>query len=278
MITFSIVGVDQLSQSLIRTTEKNSALGYVTVMSEVFSLIFCFGMIKLYLLVKREIQEKYFDELRDLEITMRSHYARNKKIDRIIEDLRKSTLRQEIFVSVYYLSMQFSYSYMAVTDNILLHIFVGSLYDIFNCFFIQILIFLKMNMNFVKRLQSHLNQVLLNLQKSGMHYNVDDFIKIHNKIKQCLEALNEAFGFIFLMTFVAVYGSMIPEIYKSILTLAHSKISMNLLTYINLNFIWALHSYYHLGKFALECDLMKEEVLVLYYIAFYILIKFAHRC
>ncbi len=269
---FVIVGVSQLSMSLISTTENKSVLGYLTALIEVLSLIIFFAIIKIYLVVKSEAQQKYFEKLRDLEVTVRSHYARNKKIDKINKDLQKSILRQEILLFVFYILIELSYDYVSVAKDVLMHTIRGILYDLFNCFFVQILIFLKMNMNFVRRLQNHLNQVLANLEKSGRHFHVDDFIKIHNKIKQCLEALNEAFGFIFLLTFVAIYGSMIPEIYKSILTLAqsNSKISMNLLTYIILNFTWASFSYYHLGKFALECDLMKEEVLDLYYTAVFL--------
>jgi hypothetical protein len=47
-------------------------------------------------------KKNYFDALRDLEIMMRSHHVRNKKVEKIIEDLRKSTLRQENFLFVFY--------------------------------------------------------------------------------------------------------------------------------------------------------------------------------
>jgi hypothetical protein len=40
--------------------------------------------------VKSEVQEKYFAKLRDLEATVKSYHARNTKIYKIIEDLRKS--------------------------------------------------------------------------------------------------------------------------------------------------------------------------------------------
>jgi hypothetical protein len=132
LITFTIVGIDQMSQALIRTTENNSALGYLTVMIEISSTIVGFATIKLYLLVQSEEQEKYFDKLRGLKITVRTHRLKNTKINIIIQELRMSTLRQEIFVSIYYLLMQFSYSYIAVTDNILLYTFVGLLFDIHN--------------------------------------------------------------------------------------------------------------------------------------------------
>jgi hypothetical protein len=263
LITFTIVGLNQMSQSLVNTTEKDSALGYFTVLMEVFSTIICFVVIKLYLLIKSGVVEKYFAELGDLEYTVRSHHVRIKKIDRIVRDLKKSTLRQEIFLIVFYFLVEFGYDCIAVTDNILLYSFLGSIYVTFNCFFIQILIFLKMNMDFARKLQNHLNQVLLNLQKHRKPVNVEDFIKIHLKIKQFLATLNKAFGFIFLVTFLEISGSMIPEIYKSILTLSQSdlEISIKPLGYIMLNFIWVSFSYYHLGRFAFECSRMEEEVI-----------------
>jgi hypothetical protein len=64
----------------------------------------------------------------------------------------------------------------------------GILYDLFNCFFIQILIFLKMNMEIVRRLQNHLNQVLANLQQNHKSFHVEDFIEIHRKVNKYLEA------------------------------------------------------------------------------------------
>jgi hypothetical protein len=122
-------------------------------------------------------------------------------------------------------------------------------------------------MEFARRLQSHLNQVLLNRQKFNLLLNPEDFLEIHLKIKQFLVTLNEAFGFIFLMTFLEIFGSMIPEIYKSILTIALSEteISLNLLIYTILNFIWASFSYYHLGQFAFECGKVKYNVSFLGY-------------
>jgi hypothetical protein len=260
---FTIVGYGQLNQGVIGTVEKESVLLSLAGMSAVFLPILCFVIIKLHLLVKSDVQENYFDALGDLEIMMRSHHVRNKKVEKIIEDLRKSTLQQEIFLFVFYLLIEFGYGYVAVTDNLFLNAVNGLLYDIFNCFFVQILIFLKMNMNFAKCLQSHLNQVLLNRQMFQRNFNVLDFIKIHRKIKQCLEALNEAFGFVFLITFVAIYGSMISQIYNSVLTLVKfsSGIPMNLLFYTTLNFIWGAFSYYYLGQFAFECDKMQDEVI-----------------
>jgi hypothetical protein len=262
ILTFSTVRISQLNLALVNTTEKDSVLGFLTVIMEDLSTIVCFAIIKLYLLVKSDVQEKYFEALRDLEATVRSHHIRNTKIDQIIEELRKSTLRQEIFFITFVVFMEFSYDYFSANGNILMYIFWGTLSEIVNCFFLQILIFLKINMNIVRRLQNHINKVLLNLQKLDRHFDVEDFIKIHRKVKQCLEALNEAFGLIFLLTLVEIYGSMIPQIYKSVLTLglSNSKISLNLLVYIILNFIWVLFNYFYLGQFALECDKMDEEV------------------
>jgi hypothetical protein len=263
IVGFTIIGYDQLIQGVIKTVEKNSLLLYLAALTEVFSLIICFAIIKLHLLVKSEVQSKYFDMVRDLEIMMRRHHVRNTKMNKIIRELRESTLRQEIFISIFYLLIEFGYGYVAVNNNMFLNTIDGLLYDTFNCFFVQILIFLKMNMEFARRLQSHLNQVLLNLQKNHHQYNIDDFIKIHRKIKHYLEAFNEAFGFIFLMTFVAIFGSMIPQIYKSILTVVKFslEIPINLLFYTTLNIIWATFSYYHLGQFAFECDKMQDEVI-----------------
>jgi hypothetical protein len=117
-------------------------------------------------------------------------------------------------------------------------------------------------MNFARRLQSHLNQVLLNQQKFLLRFDIEDFINIHRKIKRYLAALNEAFGFIFLMTFVAVYGSMVPQLYMNIVTVLQSSsgVSTILAIHILISIIWALHSYYHLGRFAFECDKMENEV------------------
>jgi hypothetical protein len=248
---------------LIRTNGKYSALGYLSAIIGIFSTISFFAIIKLYLLVKSDVQEKYFDELRDLEITVKCYFIKHSKTDKIIKGLRQSTLRQEIFLIIFYLFIQLGYSYVAITDNMIRHTFVGLLYDTYNCFFVQILIFLKMNMEFARRLQNHINQVLLNLQKFDRQFDVEDFIKIHRKIKHYLATLNKAFGFIFLMTFLEIYGSMVPQIYKSILTLTNPnfKISLNLIILINLNFIWAMFSYYHLGRFTFECDKMEEEVI-----------------
>jgi hypothetical protein len=262
VFSFSIVGVSQLNLTLVNTTEKDSALGYLAVLMIIIVSISCFVMIKIFLLINGGNQVKYFDALKDLETTVRSYHVKNTKINWMIEDLRKSTLRQEIILFSIYIFLEFGFNFFAASGNILIYILQGILYDIFYCFFIQILIFLKMNMNIAKRLQNHLNQVLVNLQKFDKHYNVEDFIKIHTKIKNCLKALNEIFGFIFLMTFVAVYGSMVPEIYKSFLTLAQSNIniSKNVLIYIILDLMWAFLGYYHLGKFAFECDEMDKEV------------------
>jgi hypothetical protein len=262
IVTFTVVSVSQVESILIHTTEKESALGHLAALVEVFSPILCFAIIKLHLLVNSEAKEMYFAKLEDLEITVRSHHVKNTQMDKIIEDMRKSTFRQEILVLAFYILIHIGFGYVAITDNILLYHFNGCLFDTLNDFYIQILIFLKMNMDFARRLQAHLNQVLLNLQKSDRHFNVEDFIRINRKTKQFLSAFNEAFGFVFLMTFVNFYGSMIPEIYKNILTLAQSdsNISINSLVYSIFGFIWVSFSYYHLGRFAFECDKFKDEV------------------
>jgi hypothetical protein len=62
-------------------------------------------------------------------------------------------------------------------------------------------------MEFARKLQNHLNQVLLNLRKIHKNLDVEDFIRIHLKVKKYLETLSEAFGLIFLMIFVEIYGS-----------------------------------------------------------------------
>jgi hypothetical protein len=256
IVSFSMVGVTQVNQVLVNTTEKDSALGHLMALIGVVSAILCFAIIKLYLLVKSDVQEKYFDMVRDLEIIVRSYHVKNTKVNKIIEDLRKSTLRQEIILFAFYIFLNIFLALVATTNNVLMYVINGIFYDIFNCFFIQILIFLKMNMNLARKIQNHINQVLLSLQKFDKHFDVEDFIEIHRKIKQYLAALNAAFGFIFFMTFLEISGSMIPYLYKCILTLTNPnyKISINGVIYINLCFIWALHSYYHLRRLAFECD------------------------
>jgi hypothetical protein len=263
VVAFTMVGTHELDLILQNTTEKNSDLGYLAATVEIFSMIISFAIIKLYLLVKSDVQEKYVEKLRDLEVTVSSYHVKNTKVNWIITDLRKSTLRQEIFLLVFYISMQFGFGYVAATDNIMLYAFDNLLYAVFNCFFIQILIFLKVNMNFARRLQNHINQVLMDLQKLQKALDVDDFIEVHNKIKLFLEALSVAFGFIFLMTLVAVFGSMIPEFYRSILTIAQSNLDIpkNTLIYIVLCFTWAMLGYYQLGVFLFECDKMEGEVI-----------------
>jgi hypothetical protein len=260
IVGFSIVVVSDWNLAVIDTVEKDSYLLSLTEMTAVFSPIFCFAIIKFYLLVKSDVQENYFDMVRDLEATVRSYYVKNTKTDKIIKDLKKSILRQEIFLIIYYLLIEFFYASISVTDNIFQYMFANSFYEIFNCFFVQILIFLKMNINFLRQIQNHLNQVLLNLQKQHRHFNVEDFLKIHRKIMDYLEVFNKTFGFIFLMTFAAVFGSMIPEIHKSVLILMQLNSEVNLIFYIILNFIWAMFSYYHLGQFAFACDGLKDEV------------------
>jgi hypothetical protein len=261
--TFAMYGAFQVDLILQNTTEKNSALGHVTALIEIFSSIFCFAIIKVYLLIYGGVLEKYFDSVRDLEISMRNfHSGKSGKVDRIIKDLGKSTLMEQILVFAYYISIQIGFCLITISDNLLVYLFDDFLYSSFNFFFVEILIFLKMNMNFARRLQNHINQVLMDLQKSQKALDVDDFIKIHNKIKHYLVVLNEVFGFIFLMTLVAIFGSVIPETYKSIETLAQSNFEFprNRLSYIVLCMIWAMFSYYYFGRFALECDKSEAEV------------------
>jgi hypothetical protein len=259
---FAIICYDQLDDGVEFSTEKDSFFAYLIGVFEVFSTTMCFVIIKFYLLVKSYTMENYFDELRDFEFIVRSHHARNTKVDKIIQNLRKSTLRQEIFLFAFYVVTQLGFGFAGTTDNRLLWVVAGTLYSIINCFFVQILIFLKMNMEFARRLQNHINQVLLNLQKLHLHFNDEDFIKIHLKIKQFLSVLSEAFGFIFLMTFLVIYGILIPEIYRSLLTIMQLDWTSSLesLIYSVMSFIWPLLSYYHLGRFVFECDKMEEKV------------------
>jgi hypothetical protein len=115
-------------------------------------------------------------------------------------------------------------------------------------------------MEFVRRLQNHLNQVLANLQQNHKSFDVEDFFEIHRKVKKYLEALNEAFGFIFVTTFLEISGSMIPTIYKSILTITQSNSEISIIYTVN-SFVWASFTYYHLARFVFECDKMEEEVI-----------------
>jgi hypothetical protein len=185
--TFAIVGVSQLSQVLMHNTEMNSTLGYIVALIEIVSEILCFAIVKLHLLVKNDAMEKYFEKLRDLETIVRSHHVRNKKVDKIVEDLRKSTLQLEIFFFVFNVALLISFCLCALSD-VFAFLFDGILYMTFICFF------LKMNMRFAMKLQSHLNQDLLNRQKLNLLLNAKDFLEIHRKIKQFLVALNRAFG------------------------------------------------------------------------------------
>jgi hypothetical protein len=190
MATFAMFGGFQVDLILQNTTEKNSALAHITALIEIFSSIICFAIIKVYLLINGGVQEKYFDSVRDLEISMRNfHSGKSGKVDRIIKDLGRSTLMEEILVFAYYILIQISFGLIMISDNLLLYLFDDFLYSSFNFFFVQILIFLKMNMNFAGRLQNHINQVLMDLQMSQKALDVDDFIKIHNKIKHYLEVL-----------------------------------------------------------------------------------------
>jgi hypothetical protein len=260
---FTIIGYHQMDQGLVFTTEESGLFAYLNAMMEVYSIIICYAIIKIYLLLKSEVQEKYFDKLRDLEATVRSYHVKNTKMNKVIKELRKSTLRQEIFLFSFYVVTGLSFTSVASTNSVVMYAINTSLYDSYNCFFNQILIFLEVNMEFARQLQNHLNQVLLNLQKHHKPLNVEDFIKINLKIRQCLVVLNEAFGFIFLITFLETYAILIPEFYRSILTIMQldSEISLRMFIYIILNFVWPLLSYYHLGKFAFECDKMKKEVI-----------------
>ncbi len=109
---------------------------------EIVSEILCFAIVKLHLLVKNDAMEKYFEKLRDLETIVRSHHVRNKKVDKIVEDLRKSTLQLEIFFFVFNVALLIGFCLCALSD-VFAFLFDGILYMTFNCFFLQILIFLK---------------------------------------------------------------------------------------------------------------------------------------
>jgi hypothetical protein len=258
--TFTIVGSIDLNQILDSSTEKESNVAYVVALTEVVSEISCFAIIKLYLLVKSDAMENYFEKLRDLEATWRGHHARNKKIDKIFEDLRKSNLRQEIFFFAFNVALMIGFGFCAVS-NVLIFTFDNFLYTVFNCFFLQIVVFLKMNMIFAMRLQSHLNQVLLNRQRFNLLLNPEEFLEIHLKIKQLLLALNRAFGFIFFFIILGIFGCMIPENYIGILTLVQdSSKPIKTVTFAILNIFWAVFSYYHFVCFAFECDKMEEEM------------------
>jgi hypothetical protein len=95
-----------------------------------------------------------------------------------------------------------------------------------------------------------------------LYYNVEDFIKIHNKIKHYLAALNEAFGFVFFLTTLAVFGTIVSEVYVSSLTLVQSNFDIPLVAFENvvLNLIWVIFSYYFFCQFVFECDKMEEEM------------------
>jgi hypothetical protein len=117
-------------------------------------------------------------------------------------------------------------------------------------------------MNFAKCLQNHLNQVLLNRQKFNLYYNIEHFIKIHRKIKSFLEALNEAFGFVFLMVTLTIFGTIVREVYVNSLTLVQSNfnLSISALENIVLNLIWVIFNYYFFCQFVFECDKMEKEM------------------
>jgi hypothetical protein len=117
-------------------------------------------------------------------------------------------------------------------------------------------------MNFAKCLQSHLNQVVVNRQKFNLLLNIEDFIKIQVKIKHYLEALNEAFGFIFFMATLAIFGTIVREIYVSSLTLVQSNFDISLAAFENIvfNLIWVIFNYYFSCQFVFECDKMEEEM------------------
>jgi hypothetical protein len=260
--TFCVAGIWDLNPLLNSTTEQESYTAYLTYLMEILSAILCFLVIKLYLHRNQLQVKKYFGLLQDLEATMKTFPGSKKKIDQIIENLGKSTWRREVFLIIYYFLTMLGYYYCATADNVLLYTFDCSLYLIFDSFFIQILIFLKMNMDFVRSLQNHLNQVLLDRQESGNNFNVEPFIKIHLKIQQFLKAMNEAFGFIFFMVVLAEFGCNLPDFYVSILTLVQSDFKMDIksFAFTVLNMMWISLSYTFFCQFTFECDRVKEKV------------------
>jgi hypothetical protein len=261
--TFAIFGVRQLKVLILQnSTEVESNVAYLAALSEIFSAIVCFVAIKLFLWLNESRPGDFFKKLQDLEVSVESLFPRNKKIDQIIRNLKRSTLRQAAALLTYVIISMFGYYHCAIIIDIFVYIVDTLLYLTFDCFFILILIFLKMNMNFAKCVQNHLNQVLPNQQKFNILSNVEGFIKIHNNIKRYLEALNEAFGFVFFLTTLAIFGSTVPEIYVSSLTLVQSNFNISLAAfeYIVLNLIWVVFIYYFFCQFVFECDKMEEEM------------------
>jgi hypothetical protein len=261
--TFAIYGLRQLKKILQNTTEQNSNVAHLSYLTEIFSAIIGFVNIKLILLVNEARLREYFKKLQDLEVSMEKLFAGNKKIQQIFANLKRSTLRQAAALLIYVVVLLFGFYHCGVIDNIFVYTVNTLLYLIFDCFFISILIFLKMNMNFARRLQNHLNQVLFNRQKFNLLYNVESFIKIHNKIKHYLEALNDAFGIVFFLTTLAIFGAIVPELYISSLTLVQSNVNISLAAFENvaLNLIWVIFSFYFFCQFVFECDKMEKEML-----------------
>jgi hypothetical protein len=260
--TFAILGVRQLKATLQNTTEQNSNVAFLAALTEILSAIVCFVAIKLFLLLNEVRIKKYFKKLQDLEVSMERLFPRNKKIHQVIGNLKRSTCHQAAALLVYVIVLLFGYYHCGVIDDIFVYAVNTLLYLTFNCFFILILIFLKMNMNFAKYLQSHLNQVLVNHQKFNLYYNIEHFIKIHRKIKSFLEALNEAFGFVFFLTTLAIFGNIVSEVYVSSLTLVQSNFDIPLAAFGNivLNLIWVIFNYYFFCQFVFECDKMEEKI------------------
>jgi hypothetical protein len=260
--TFILVGVWQLNNILRNSTELESKVAYLAALTEIFSAIFCFVAIKLFLLVNEARLKDYFKKLQDLEDSVESFCAGNKKIHQITENLNRSTSQQGISTLIYVIFLLIGYCHCGVTDNIFVYTVNTLLYLAFDCFFILILIFLKMNMNFAKCLQNHLNKVLFNRQKFNLLYNVEDFIKMHRKIKCFLEALNEAFGFIFFMATLAIFGAIVPELYFNFSTFVQSSFNISLESFENffLNLIWVIFNYYFFCRFVFECDNMEKEM------------------
>jgi hypothetical protein len=248
--------------SVLATTFAIFEVAYLTSLTEIFSAIICFVAIKLFLLFNETRLSEYFKKLQDLEVSMESLFPRNKKIDQIIGNLKRSTRRQAATLLGFFIFLMFGFYHCGVIDDIFLYIVDTLLYLTFDCFFILIFIFLKMNMNFAKCLQSHLNNVLVNRQKFNLYYNVEVFIKIHRKIKCFLEALNEAFGFVFFLTTLAIFGTIITEIYMGSLTLVQFNVDIPLAAfeYIVLNLIWVIFIYYFFCQFVFECDKMEEKI------------------
>jgi hypothetical protein len=263
MITsFAVIGTWQIDTVMENSTEKGSVVGFLVINIQMLSSIIGFAIIKLYLLARNDVLDKYAEKVQNLEQTVRVFSGRNSKIEKIIKDLRKSTLLREILFLILIILLLTGYIFCVTAENYIMFVADIIIYMSFNCFYMQILFFLKMNMKFVSRLQNHLNQALHHRQKFHTHFDVEEYIRIHLKIKMFLKTFNKDFGFIFFVIFLTISGGMIPEVYMGILSLVQLdlEISSHLFIYIMLNFIWATHSYYVLGQFAFACDEMEEEV------------------